>query len=126
LYPVKWQYFCNVLVRYWGPSRRNLSPLLFSLYLNDLLANLISKGNSGITLDYASDDNIESLTILALLFADDTIILVRNPQDFQKCLILTHTAKYIFCCSKHINQNYCQDFKKKQQRSYFNNRPWTP
>lgn len=55
-----------------GRQGENLSPLLFSLYLNDLLEYLESTGNSGVHLNFEIDDSIETLNILALLFADDT------------------------------------------------------
>lgn len=64
----------------------NLSPLMFSLFLNDLLEHLESKGNTGLTLQYAEDEITYNLTILALLFADDTIILAKTAHEFQKCL----------------------------------------
>lgn len=54
--------------------------------MNDLLEYLESKGNSGVPLKFEIDDNIETFRILALLFADDTIILAIIPHDFQKCL----------------------------------------
>ena len=62
----------------------NLSPLLFTLFINDLKDYLANKGN--IYLDYGDEycDNI--LKICLLLYADDTIILANNALNLQKAL----------------------------------------
>jgi hypothetical protein len=73
---------CECGVRQGG----NISPLMFSFFLNDILEHLESKGNTGLTLQYAEDEITYNLTILALLFADDTIILAKTVHEFQKCL----------------------------------------
>ena len=68
------------------PSGENLSPILFSYYLNDLQDFLSSQNNEGIKIEYLADNMIEYLKILVLLYADDTIILAKTADDFQKCL----------------------------------------
>ena len=56
----------------------NLSPLLFSLFLNDLEMYLINNQCDGITIDYADDDIFVFLKLLILLYADDTVILAED------------------------------------------------
>jgi len=65
-----------------------LSPILFSYYLhvNDLQDFLSSKNNEGIKIENLADNMIKYLRILVLLYADDTIILAKTADDFQKCL----------------------------------------
>ena len=64
----------------------NLSPILFALFLNDLETHLRSKGNTGITLQN-TDDNIQILiNMIALLYADDTVLISDDPKKLQKCL----------------------------------------
>jgi hypothetical protein len=58
----------------------NLSPILFSLYLNDLQTYLEAHGAAGIELDEPW------LKLLILLYADDTVIVSDNPVDFQHSL----------------------------------------
>ena len=61
----------------------NLSPLLFSLFLNEFLA---AKHNTGIVIDNQNDDMFTFLEIIILLYADDTVILSDDAMSFQKCL----------------------------------------
>jgi hypothetical protein len=64
----------------------NLSPLLFSLFLNDLESFLISKGHYGIELTDIEDELDTFLRILILLYADDTILISEDPVKLQNCL----------------------------------------
>ena len=64
----------------------NLSPVLFSLFLNDLEAYLSHKNNDGVTIDIENEDFYIYLKIIILLYADDTVILARDPDSLQKCL----------------------------------------
>lgn len=64
----------------------NLSPLLFSLYLNDLEAFILSTGTEPITLESQVNDVFTYLKLLILLYADDTIIFSNNEEEFQKSL----------------------------------------
>ena len=63
----------------------NLSPILFSMYLNDLQSHLQINGSVGIELKDPSNEIIW-LKLLLLLYADDTIIVSDSPIDFQNSL----------------------------------------
>ena len=62
----------------------NLSPLLFSLFVNDLEAYLSQKGP--ITLDFKDDEISNYLNLLIILYADDTVILSNSAKDLQQSL----------------------------------------
>ena len=55
-----------------------LSPFLFAMYVNDLEAEIVTKGISGI--------NIGTINIYILLYADDIIMFGNSPEDLQKSL----------------------------------------
>ena len=55
-----------------------MSPILFSIFLNDVEMQLTDNGNDGITLD--------QLTLYLLLFADDAVIFSETPEGLQKSL----------------------------------------
>ena len=69
----------------------NLSPLLFSIYLNDL-ENELEKKCSGLTSIAKMIENIDFddifiyLKIYCLLYADDTILLAESADDLQRAL----------------------------------------
>lgn len=72
----------------------NLSPLLFSLYLNDLqqyLENVNISGVQSLTLDIENELNIY-LKLFVLLYADDTILLAESSSDLQ--LLLNNFSQY--------------------------------
>ena len=52
----------------------NLSPVLFSIFLNDLETFLASNNCTGIDMNFNYDDLTVFLKIFVLLYADDTII----------------------------------------------------
>ena len=64
----------------------NLSPLLFSLYLNDLESYFETCRLNGITIETQSEDLYYFTHIFLLLYADDTIIVSDDANDFQSCL----------------------------------------
>ena len=66
----------------------NVSPILFSMYLNYLEDHFSTDRVEGITINFNSDDIVVYLKIFALLYADDTIIISDNAENFQKCLLL--------------------------------------
>ena len=61
----------------------NLSPVLFSLYLNDLESFLLHNSTAGITIDYDTNDFSIFFKLIVLLYADDTVILANNESDLQ-------------------------------------------
>ena len=62
----------------------NLSPVLFSLFLNDLDDYLLNSNCSSINLNLP-ENNIDSyLKLLTILYADDTVIFGTDPESFQE------------------------------------------
>ena len=66
----------------------NLSPVLFSLYLNDLESFLLSHSCKGIDIEANTADIYFYMRLLELLYADDTVILAENSDDLQNSLDL--------------------------------------
>ena len=85
----------------------NLSPVLFSLFLNDL-TEFISHAYDGLTnvSDMAnrllSDDDIEVyFKLYILLYADDTVIFAESDTELQAAL----NAMYLYCKSWDLEVN---------------------
>lgn len=64
----------------------NLSPVLFSIYLNDLETFLLSGGVNSLDLQILGEDAYTYLKLLILLYADDTTIFSNDKENFQKAL----------------------------------------
>jgi len=62
----------------------NLSPLLFSLYVNDLENFLLMRGSSTLNFDYKVCNDL--LKLMVLMYADDTVILSNTKLGLQKAL----------------------------------------
>lgn len=77
----------------------NLSPLLFAIYMNDLENFLSTNGGSGINIDIDDATVMIFVKLLVILYADDTIILSDNVNDFQQML--------------NIFNDYCNSWKLK-------------
>ena len=73
----------------------NLSPLLFSLYLNDLESYLEHNGSTGLTFD--TDVCNQLLRLFVIMYADDTVLFANSPRGLQKVL-------HSFSC-------YCREWK---------------
>ena len=73
----------------------NLSPLLFSLFVNDIEEEFINSGCKYIELNDAQLDNF--IRLLILMYADDTIILADSESNMQTAL--------------HSLQLYCEKWK---------------
>ena len=70
---------------------KNLSSVLFSLFLNDLKGFLTSNNVHGLKLPFvmAQDvclQDIDNYLYFLLLYADDTIVLAECPEDSQRAL----------------------------------------
>ena len=64
----------------------NLSPILFSIFLNDLESHLLITGSQGITLNTSIDGSFW-LKLLVFLYAGDTILLAESANELQNMLI---------------------------------------
>ena len=71
----------------------NLSPLLFSLYLNDLETFLLNQGCDGVNVNITDQTAMMFLKLLLILYADDTILISDDVNKF----------KYLLNCFT----NYC-------------------
>ena len=76
----------------------NLSPILFSMFLNDVQSYLTSNGSVGIELGHPAET---WLKLLVLLYADDTIIIADSQHDLQQSLNVF--SKY--CLDWHLKVN---------------------
>ena len=65
----------------------NISPVHFSLFLNDLEDHLLADQVNGIPVDYKTDDLVQFITIFILLYADNAIILSDSAENLKKVLI---------------------------------------
>ena len=64
----------------------NLSPVLFSIYLNDIKNFLLANTGLGISFDCNSVDWSLYFKLIVLLYADDTVLIADNEMDLQKTL----------------------------------------
>lgn len=64
----------------------NLSPLLFSLYLNDLETFLLNQGCDGVNINITDQTAMMFLKLLLILYADDTILMSDDVNKFQYLL----------------------------------------
>ena len=82
----------------------NLSPVLFAIFMNDLEDNLFVDQVEGIPVDVEVDDQTSYFfKLFVLLYADDTVILADNAEEFQKSLDSFH--HYCSEWKLTINQN---------------------
>ena len=78
----------------------NLSPLLFSIYLNDLEPHLKAQCN-GIIIENKTEDLSVLVKLFTLLYADDTILLSDSAIDLQNSL----NALHIYCQTWKLSVN---------------------
>lgn len=81
----------------------NLSPVLFSLFLNDLEDYLIADRIKGISVDCVNEDLYFFIKVFVLLYADDTVILAESAEELQKSL----DSFYRYCLEwkLHVNES---------------------
>ena len=90
----------------------NLSPTLFSIFINDL-ANEIKEANRGIPVN---DDNI-----CLLLYADDIVLLEENENDMQHVLDILWKWCEKWRINVNISKSNIMHFRRDQlPRSTFN------
>ena len=78
----------------------NLSPLLFSLFLNDVENYLLSKTSANVLI---SDENFDVyLKLVVILYADDTVLLANSEEDL-KLLLNTFND---YCSEWKLGINY--------------------
>ena len=94
----------------------NLSPILFSLYLNDLHDYFSEAGVlNGIEIPF-NDDLYTYLKIFVLLYADDTVLLGDTENDLQNSLNLYQN--YCDTWKLSVNAQKVIVFSKGRQRNY--------
>ena len=80
----------------------NLSPLLFSLYLNDLESYLQICRHKGVDIETQSEEMYIYRQILIMMYADDTIIISEDPENFQNCM----NSFLDYCAAWKLNINF--------------------
>ena len=81
----------------------NISPVLFSLFLNDLEDYFEAERCEGIPVECMTDRMYFFMQIYVLLYADDTVIMGKNSEDLQDNL--------------NIFSQYCSDWKLDVNKS---------
>ena len=79
----------------------NLSPVLFSLFLNDLESYFETKSDAGVDFELEDEDLYYHIKFIVLLYADDKAILSESEDDFQTCL--DHFVDYCKMWKLNIN-----------------------
>ena len=75
----------------------NMSPFLFSIYLNDLERYLLSNYITGVTCEVNDEFIYVYLKLYILLYADDTVLFSNSKDDLQQTL--------------DVFERYCDDWK---------------
>ena len=91
-----------------GVESENLSPLLFSIYLQDLKSFIsrkcdVLKDIENMQKEHLDEEIVTYFKLYIILYADDTVILAENPNDLQASL--NEMEKYCDTFDLHINVN---------------------
>ena len=81
----------------------NISPVLFSLFLDDLEDYFLTESTEGIPVECMTENMYFYMQIYVLLYADDTVIMSKSPEDLQNNL--------------NIFAKYCSDWKLEVNKS---------
>ena len=81
----------------------NISPVLFSLFLNDLEDYFEAERREGIPVECMTERMYFFMQVYVLLYADDTVIMSKSPEDLQQNL--------------NIFAQYCLDWKLDVNKS---------
>lgn len=81
-----------------------LSPILFSLYLNDIEEQFINSGIEGIDVDM--------LKIFLLLYADDIVIFANTPEELQNGLDILYDYCLKWKLTINVNKTKVMIFRK--------------
>lgn len=96
----------------------NLSPILFSIYLNDLHQFLMTRSVNGLTVDIDTPEIVHYLKLLILLYADDTVLFGTSAEDLQHSLSVFQD----YCKEWHLTVNIQKTkvliFTNKRRNTY--------
>ena len=110
---------CNIGVR----QGDNLSPLLFSLFINDFEEFLSPKYDGLISIDELYSNTIINeeiqtfLKLFVLLYADDTIIMAEKHEELQKALKATVDYCKLWKLKIYIDKTKIIRFSKRKPRN---------
>ena len=82
-----------------------MSPILFSLFLEDLELFLQNDGNAGISID--------EICLILMLFADDMVIISQSVSDLQKRLDLLHEYCLMWGLEVNSDKSKIMVFRKR-------------
>ena len=82
---------------------KKLSPVLFSIYLNDLESYLLHENLAGVTIDINDNDILIFMKLFTLLhvYADDIALMADSAKEMQNCL----NAFASYCQERKLNIN---------------------
>ncbi|MCW4343991.1 MAG: reverse transcriptase family protein [Candidatus Thiodiazotropha endolucinida] len=96
----------------------NLSPFLFSIYVNDLNHFLMSKNLNGSTSEFNSESIYIYLKIMILLYADDTVLFSDSEFDMQRALDHFYTYCNKWQLTVNVEKTKIVVFSGGKQKSY--------